>query len=320
MSTLRILIADDHPVMRRSIRTVVEAHPQWTVCSEAENGKEAVEQSKRLHPDIALLDLSMPELNGLEAARRITRDAPHTRVFIMTVHETEGLADEARRSGAEGVIAKAQAHYALPGKIESHSFDAPVHLAGTAIGRARHIAAFFHSPADRYRVLAPFVEEGLRRGEKALHIIDPPGYDLHLRRLREAGADVRDAEASGQIEFASWHDTYLRDGAFDMMRMTQLIRQMLAGGRSHPGAMRLVAFMEWALEGAPGAHDLIEYEHRLNYVIPNTDDVVICAYDLSKFDGHVIAEMLRSHAGVVIGDRFAVNPFYVHPSHAGYAA
>lgn len=318
MSNLRILIADDHAGIRRSIRTLVEAHPQWTVCGEASGGREAVEQVKRLRPDVALVDLSMPDLNGLEAAQQIRRDAPETRVLIMTVHETQELAYEVRRAGAQGVITKSEAHDALRAEIESLSFvQQAVHLAGSAIDHARHIAAFFRSPADRYRVLAPFVAEGLQRGEKAVHLINATERDLHVQRLRDAGADVADAEAHGQIEFQCWTNSYLQDGSFAALRMTRMLREKLDEGRAY-GATRLIGFMEWALADPPGVEQLVEYENRLNSAMPDSGDVVVCAYDVTKFSGDVIVDLLRCHTGVVIGDRFAVNPFYVPPERAGY--
>jgi DNA-binding NarL/FixJ family response regulator len=314
MKALRILIADDHAAVRRSLRSLLESHPNWTV-SEASNGREAVEQRRRLEPDVVLLDMTMPEVNGLEATRQILQEAPGTPVFILTVHESDELAEAVRRAGARGMIDKSLAQDTLIAAIESlHGSMAAIHLAGSVVGRSRHIAAFFSSEAERYRILAPFIAEGLEQGEKALHFVDPPDRDLHVRRLREAGVDIDRAEEQGQAQLVPWHEVYLRGGHFDQAAMLTLIQEVLSEGSSK-GFLRtrLVAYMEWALEDRPGVEDLAEYEARLNSVLPQFDDVVICAYDSRRFTGDVIADVLRSHPAVIIGGALRENPFYAPP-------
>src|ERR1700687_2770188 len=94
-----------------------------------------------------------------------------------------------------------------------------IHFAGRTLGNQRHICAFFHDPEEEYRVLLPFIEEGLDRGEKALHIVDAALLDEHLRRLQAAGIDTTAAEESGQLEVLRWQDAHLREGHFDQDRM-----------------------------------------------------------------------------------------------------
>jgi hypothetical protein len=154
--------------------------------------------------------------------------------------------------------------------------DQPIRLAGSALGAKRHVCAFFHSADEEYRVLLPFIKEGFDRGEKAFHIVDPKLREDHLKRLRSAGIDVTAAEHSGRFELRNWADAYLRDGHFDQDRMLALIQEVLEGGRQQGFALtRLVAHMEWALEDFPGVDDLIEYEARLNYILPRYKDPVI---------------------------------------------
>jgi DNA-binding NarL/FixJ family response regulator len=102
----RILLADDHVLMRRGMRSLLETEEDWEVCGEAATGREAVELAVNLKPDIAVLDLSMPELNGLEAAREIQQKVPQTEVLIFTMHETEELMREVLASGARGCVLK----------------------------------------------------------------------------------------------------------------------------------------------------------------------------------------------------------------------
>ena len=152
----------------------------------------------------------------------------------------------------------------------------PIRFAGSMLGAQRHICAFFHSPDEEYRVLLPFIKEGFERGEKAFHIVDPKLREEHLRRLESAGIDVAAAEQSGQFELRNWADAYLREGHFDQDRMLALIQEVLEGGRQQGFPLtRLVAHMEWALEDRPGVDDLVEYETRLNYLLPRYKDPVI---------------------------------------------
>ena len=151
----------------------------------------------------------------------------------------------------------------------------PVHLAGSVLDRSRHICAFFHSKDEEYEVLLPFVKEGFEHGDKAYHIVESSRRQEHRRRLQEAGIDTAVAESSGQLDIRAWEDAYLRDGHFNQDRMLALIEQVLTIGKTHGFPLtRLVANMEWALEDCPGVEDLVEYETRLNYVLPKYDDAV----------------------------------------------
>jgi DNA-binding NarL/FixJ family response regulator len=115
----RIFIADDHEVVRKGIRALVESHPGWEVCGEAQDGREAVQKCVELHPDLALLDVGMPNLNGLDATRQILRSLPATRVLILTVHESEQIIREVLEVGARGFLLKSDAARDLVAAIEA---------------------------------------------------------------------------------------------------------------------------------------------------------------------------------------------------------
>jgi DNA-binding NarL/FixJ family response regulator len=114
----RILIADDHEMVRRGLRAVLEAHAGWEVCGEAANGLQAVSQARALKPDIVVLDFAMPKLNGLGAAGRIHQELPETEVLILTMHESETLIRSLSRAGVRGCVLKSDAGRVLISAVE----------------------------------------------------------------------------------------------------------------------------------------------------------------------------------------------------------
>jgi DNA-binding NarL/FixJ family response regulator len=109
MQLLRVLLADDHEFIRRGIRSMIEENGEWQVVGEAANGREAVELARTTEPDIVVLDISMPELNGLEAARVIAQSSPQARILILSMHDSEQLVRDVLASGARGYILKSDA-------------------------------------------------------------------------------------------------------------------------------------------------------------------------------------------------------------------
>jgi len=106
MKNMRILVADDHDLMRRGLKVLIESRPGWQVCEEAHTGREAVAKAEQLKPDVAILDISMPELNGVEAARRIRKVSPDTEILILSVHYSDQLIRDILEAGVRGYIIK----------------------------------------------------------------------------------------------------------------------------------------------------------------------------------------------------------------------
>ena len=187
-------------------------------------------------------------------------------------------------------------------------------FAGGTLGRHRHICAFFNSTDEEHRVLRSFIKDGFDRGDKAFHLVNPELREEHLKRLAEAGINVQKGMDTGQLEVRRWQDAYLRGDHFDQNAMLALIEEVLqsADTAGYP-LTRLLAHMEWALLDKPGVDNLVEYETRLNYVLPKYNDIVICAYDLSKFGASVVMDALRTHPAVIIGGLLEENPFFVPP-------
>jgi DNA-binding NarL/FixJ family response regulator len=116
---LRILLADDHDLTRAGLRYLLEKQKGWSVCGEATNGRLAVEVAEAERPDIAILDMSMPEMNGLEATRQIMKRCPQTKVLICTMHETERVIVDVLEAGASGIVLKSDAGDNVVAAVES---------------------------------------------------------------------------------------------------------------------------------------------------------------------------------------------------------
>jgi DNA-binding NarL/FixJ family response regulator len=117
--SLRILIADGHASVRRGLRSLLESHEGWEVCGEAATGHGAVAQSLRLRPDVVVIDLSLPELNGLDATRQILKAAPETEVLVLSMHHSAELARDVLQAGAHGYVLKANAGENLIAAVDS---------------------------------------------------------------------------------------------------------------------------------------------------------------------------------------------------------
>jgi DNA-binding NarL/FixJ family response regulator len=119
MTSLHIIIVDDHAIVRRGVRVLLESQPGWEVTGEAATGREAVDLAKRLQPDVVVMDVSLPELNGLDATRQILKETPRTEVLVLTMHHSEELARNVLQAGARGYVLKSDADQNLIAAVES---------------------------------------------------------------------------------------------------------------------------------------------------------------------------------------------------------
>ena len=119
MQTLRILIADDHDLMRRGVKTLLQSHVGWEVCGEAKTGREAVDKAGKLKPDVVILDIGMPDLNGVEAARRIRKASAATEVLILSMHYSDQLIREIVEAGVRGYVVKSDSDRDLVIAVEN---------------------------------------------------------------------------------------------------------------------------------------------------------------------------------------------------------
>ena len=168
MTGLRILLADDHTVVRRGLRALLGTRPEWEVCGEAINGQEALEKTDLLKPDVLLLDLTMPEMNGLEVTRQIRSKVPGTEVLILTMHDSEHLMRQALDAGARGYVLKSDVGVELLKAVEAMqrhqvflSSRASQMLGGISTDEVADYAVSAHEPlSPRERQILQLLAEG----------------------------------------------------------------------------------------------------------------------------------------------------------------
>jgi hypothetical protein len=190
-----------------------------------------------------------------------------------------------------------------------------ISLAGSQLGAVRHVCAFFANDDEEYRVLLPFIHEGLSSGDKAVQVINPEARQEHLQRLAKAGIDSSAHQQSGQLQIHINTEVYLRDGRFDQDRMLAAFEGMAMSARGAEGfpMTRIVCRMDWASGDQSHIEDVIEFESRVNDVWRRYDDAVICTYHLSKLSGDAVIDMMRTHPMVIIGGHLQQNPFFTPP-------
>lgn len=175
---VRILVAEDHEVMRRGLRDLLLEHQGWEVCGEARNGRDALDLAVQLHPDVAVVDIAMPLLNGLQATRHIRKQSPDTEVLIFTQYESGQYVQEALRVGAHGYILKS---------------DAALHLMDAVEALARHEP--FFSPSISKTILSTFLNtEEQKHDEEALSTLTAREHEVMLMLAQgKKNRDVADA-------------------------------------------------------------------------------------------------------------------------------
>ena len=179
MTPVRILIADDHEVVRQGVRAVLEAEPSWMVCGEARSGREALAKAVELRPDVVVLDVSMPELNGLEATRQLRAAVP-TKILILTVHDSEQVVTEVLEAGADGYVLKSDAGRKLVEAIRALLKNRPFFTDGVRAVATR-------PPRRRGIAVTPDAARLTARQREVLQLVTERGGQL--RAIRDGALD-----------------------------------------------------------------------------------------------------------------------------------
>ena len=195
MPRLRILLADDHTVVRQGLRRILEARPEWQVVAEAGDGREAVRLAEETAPDVAILDVAMPLLNGIDAVRQIARKVPATRVLVLSMHADEAYVTQMLRAGASGYLLKDSADVDLIQAVDAvsagKSFFSPAIASVIADDYVRHLADRgvtdrFELLSEREREIFQLIAEGKTNKEiAALLFLSPSTVDTHRSRVME---------------------------------------------------------------------------------------------------------------------------------------
>src|SRR5271167_4471393 len=174
---LKILIADDHEVVRRGLSALLQSHEGWEICGDAKDGREAVEKAKLLKPDVVILDVGMPNLNGLAATRQLSRQDPHCKIIVLTITDTDQVVQEALDAGARGFVLKSDAARDLVSAVE-------------ALQRNR----MFFTPRVNDMVLAGFLDKG-HNGSNS----EPPRLPRLTTREREVIQLLAEGKSSKEV-------------------------------------------------------------------------------------------------------------------------
>ncbi|MDR6635108.1 hypothetical protein J2X72_003920 [Phyllobacterium sp. 1468] len=190
-----------------------------------------------------------------------------------------------------------------------------ISFAGSELSHPRHVCAFFNSEEESNRVLLPFICDGFTCGHKSVNLINPGQRPALLKRLRCEGIDTEESQEEGQLEIQYNVDVYLQDGRFDPDRMLKKFEAIANSNASSKFPLsRIVCQMDWAVDGRSDLTELIQFEARVNHLWSQHDDAVICVYDLAKFGGEAVVDIVRTHPMVVVGGLLQQNPFYVEPA------
>src|ERR1700730_12676579 len=191
MKARSILIADDHEVVRRGIRALLDARPEWKICGEAATGLEAVEKARKLRPDLVLLDLSMPEMNGLEAIPKIREACPGAKILVLTMHDSGEMASRVLAAGASGLVLKSDAVrdliLALEAIGKNQSFLSP-QVTKILVNEIRYTEAGLSPDAltSREMEVLKLLSEGKSNKEVAARLgISPRTIDAHRAHIMD---------------------------------------------------------------------------------------------------------------------------------------
>ena len=195
MATVRILLADDHTLVREGLRKILEAHPGWEVVGEAADGREAVRQTLELKPDLVILDLAMPQLGGIDAIQQIVRLLPSVRVLVLSMHADEVYVTRALKAGAHGYLLKDSAGTdllrAVTALTQHKSFFSP------AVSRVmlddymrqlteRGIHDRYDTLSEREREVFQLIAEGrVNKGIAEILHLSPSTVETHRARIME---------------------------------------------------------------------------------------------------------------------------------------
>jgi hypothetical protein len=184
-----------------------------------------------------------------------------------------------------------------------------IHLCGQNVDQPGHICAFFDSREEEYDTLLPYFKEGVEAGEQVLNVLDAERLPDHCERLEAGGIPIDD----GRVQVASSEETYIAGGSFDIERMVSFVTDAVRNAAASGKLVRTAGWMDWVYRQPPGTERLMEYEARMNLLVPTFDCTFMCVYDLSKVSGDTLIDIMSTHPYVILRGQIRRNPFFIRP-------
>ena len=187
-------------------------------------------------------------------------------------------------------------------------------IPGLRLDEGDHICAFYRGLAERDALLLPYLGEGLRAGDKCICVVDATDPERVLLALG-ADLDIRSSVARRQMEVLSSRDAYLVGGGFSTSRMLDFWDRAVGAAVGEEGFAfsRAVGEMTWALRDVAGVEELVGYESELNRFLGRYPQVILCLYDLERFSGDLLVDVLKTHPKILVGGTVLENPYYLEP-------
>ena len=315
MGSYRILIVDDFARFRRFISSTLQQRPGLQIIGEAVDGLEALEKAQELQPDLILLDIGIPKLNGLETARRLPSFAPSAKILFISQETSPDIVQEALRSGGRGYISKLQAHRDLLPAIDAVVRGEQFISGGLEISGGtddhphRHEVQFYSHDAVFLDSLAYFIAAALKSGRAAIAVITESHRSGLVSRLKAQGLDADAATEQGtfiQLDVAETLSTFMVNGMPDATRFFEVVGSLIktaakAARQEHYGVVVCGECSPtlWAEGKADAA---IRVEHLFDQVGRAFGLDILCGYDLSSFHGqedeHVFQSICAEHSAV----------------------
>ncbi len=176
-----------------------------------------------------------------------------------------------------------------------------------------HLALIYENQTEQFAAAVPFTRQGLERDERCLYIVDENSKEDVMTALREGGVDVDAALESGALTIHSKQDTYLRDGSFDPDEMIEFLSETIDAAQEEYEALRITGEMTWILGDDPEMDDLIEYEGKLNRLIPDENCIALCQYNRKRFPAEIIRDIVKSHPHLIYDGMVCQNFYYTPP-------
>jgi DNA-binding NarL/FixJ family response regulator len=316
---MRVLVVDDCEPIRRLLSSILRNRPEFQVIREVADGLEAVQESADLQPDLVLLDIGLPELNGIEAARRIVKVSPTSKILFVSQESSPAVVREALRSGASGFVVKTYAGRDLLAAVDavsrgeqfvSNEIIQPLKVLNAEFA-SRHEVGFYSDECRFLDGLTQFIVTALKSGGAAIVVATEPHRESLLPRLQSSGLDVGAAIDEGRyvaLDAVDALSTFMADNMPDPVLLLKRMGDLIVAAHAAKGKQARVALfgecahLLWTQGKAEAA---IQIEKLGNQLTKRYDVDILCAYSLGSFqsteDSYNLQRICAEHSAVHYG-------------------